>query len=612
MASYYIERIVATGPNRTPSVVTFKPGLNIICGASDTGKTAILKSIKFIFGGDKPFPKETGFNSITMKVATLNGFITFERKLGKNTVSVISKVDFINSGEYDIEYNDKEGNKHPVINSVWLKLIGINRVPMIIKNKDFVRRHLKWTTFLRSFYLNENDIGTSESIILPSQNTAEPLFLSALVFLIKGQDFADIDVQENVSISAAKKNAVETFVNNHVSIVSKKRNVLKEELKAFDGVDIESEIQCLVDKLSDSEGAITAATEESKDLLGTLLEYKEKEAEFQMIYYRYQSLKSQYISDIQRLTFITEGESLMKDVPSNDKCPFCDSAITPKSRKSYIEASRSELARIISQLQGLNESESDIISALNEVRSKLEKLEDRHSEIELLIEEELTPHLNELKAAISKYRTYIQLQNKIEVLHTVSQDLQATLIEEHKSPKEKIVFRPKDHFPKDFNFNMDEYAYNILEECQYQGLNAVHFNLGRFDLEVNGERKSESHGKGYRAFINTVLGLVFRHYYINNAIYNPGLFMVDTPLLGLDQGVDDQNPESMKKGLLQYFIKHQSEGQTIIVENSKDLPDIDYESAGAKVIEFTHDNYVSKYKESRYGFLIGVVSKENA
>lgn len=612
MASFYIERIIATGPNRIPSVVTFKPGLNIICGASDTGKTAILKSIKFIFGGDKPFPKETGFDTITMRVATLNSFVTFERKLGKNIVNVTSEVEFINSGEYDIEYNDKKGNKRPVINSVFLKLIGINHEPMIIKNKDFVRRHLKWTTFLRSFYLNEDDIGTSESIILPSQSTSVPLFLSALVFLFTGQDFADIEVQETEAISAARKNAVEAFVNKHISTVSKKRNALQEDLKSFDGVDIESEIQCLVDKLSDAEGALISATEESKDLLGTLLEYKEKEAECQMIYSRYQSLKSQYTSDIQRLTFIAEGESLMKDVPSSDNCPFCDSAITRQSRKSYLEASRSELARIISQLQGLIESESDIISELNDVRCKLEKLENRHSEIELLVEEELTPHVNELKAAIAKYRIYIQLQNEIEVLHTVSQDLQTTLIEESETPKEKIVFKPKDHFPKDFNTKMGKYAYNILEECQYQGLNTAHFNLGRFDLEVNGERKSESHGKGYRAFINTVLGLAFRHYYTNNAVYNPGLFMVDTPLLGLDQGLDDQSPESMKKGLFQYFIKHKSEGQTIIVENSRELPDIDYEAVGAKVLEFTHGNYVSKYKESRYGFLIGVTGKENS
>ena len=52
---FYIEKLTATGPNREPSSITFEPGLNIICGASDTGKTAILKSIKFMFGGEKPF-----------------------------------------------------------------------------------------------------------------------------------------------------------------------------------------------------------------------------------------------------------------------------------------------------------------------------------------------------------------------------------------------------------------------------------------------------------------------------------------------------------------------------------------------------------------------------
>lgn len=84
--------------------------------------------------------------------------------------------------------------------------------------------------------------------------------------------------------------------------------------------------------------------------------------------------------------------------------------------------------------------------------------------------------------------------------------------------------------------------------------------------------------------------------------------MVDTPLLGLDQGVDDNAPTSMRTALFQYFIDNQSEGQMIVVENTKDLPDLDYEARDAKVIEFTHGKYVSKYKESRYGFLHDVYS----
>jgi len=78
---------------------------------------------------------------------------------------------------------------------------------------------------------------------------------------------------------------------------------------------------------------------------------------------------------------------------------------------------------------------------------------------------------------------------------------------------------------------------------------------------------------------------------------------VDTPLLGLDQGVEDSAPTSMRTALFQYFLDHQSNGQIIVVENTKNLPDLDYEANGAKVIEFTHNKYKSKYKENRYGFL---------
>lgn len=85
-------------------------------------------------------------------------------------------------------------------------------------------------------------------------------------------------------------------------------------------------------------------------------------------------------------------------------------------------------------------------------------------------------------------------------------------------------------------------------------------------------------------------------------MYNPGIFIVDTPLLGLDQGVEDSAPESMRSALFQYFIDNQSLGQMIVVENTKDLPELDYISRNVNVMEFTHDKYNSIYN-SRYGFL---------
>lgn len=482
---------------------------------------------------------------------------------------------------------------------------------MIIKNQDFERQRLSWKTIMGLFWLKEQEIENPKSVILPEVSTQYPYFFACLIYLLTGNNYPDAQEQDKDEISKAKRNAVQQFVNRQIAQMSNKREQLQQQLSAFGDINVEEEIQKSIDNLSETEESIVAATEESKDLLGTLMGFKEKEAEIATTYSQFQSLKSQYTADIKRLTFIVEGEVHMHSISENTNCPFCNGTIQPQHRKSYIEASKAELTRIIAQLQGLAESENDVTTELNEVRNKIKDLEEHRAEIDTLIEKELTPHADALKAGIRQYRSYVQLKQEISVLHTISQDWNAELQKQDAEPEDKSKFKPKEHFPEGFNTRMDEIAYDILEKCQYEGLNTAHFNMGTFDLQVNGLPKEDSHGKGYWAFINTVLGLTFREYLQETATYKPGLFVVDTPLLGLDQGVEDNAPSSMRTALFQYFIDHQDTGQMIVVENTKDLPDLDYIAGGAKVIEFTQDKYESKY-ENRYGFLYDVYSQQDS
>jgi hypothetical protein len=483
-------------------------------------------------------------------------------------------------------------------------LMGIKKLPMIIKNQDFERLRLKWNTIMKFFWLKEHEIENPKSVLLPSSPTQNPYFFASLLFLLTGNDFPDAEEQDKDEISKAKRDAVRQFVNDRIFQMSQKREELKEALSAFGDLDVESEIQKLIDNLSETETSIAAATDESKDLLSTLLSFKEKEAETKITYSHFQSLKSQYTADIKRLSFIVDSEVSFHSIDRNEKCPFCDGVIKPKDRNSYIETAKAEMNRILMQLHGLAESENDVSETLVEIQWKIENIEERRSEIEKWIETELTPQADKLREGISQYRSYIQLQQESTVLHNVSQDWLLELQkQEHDENPEKPKFKPKDHFPKEFNADLDKIAFSVLSDCKYEGLNTAHFNMGTFDLEINGLAKENSHGKGYWAFINTVLGLAFRQYLEKRAAHKPGIFVVDTPLLGLDQGVEDSAPTSMRTALFQYFLDHQSNSQIIVVENTKNLPDLDYEANGAKVIEFTHNKYKSKYKENRYGFL---------
>ena len=180
MSKFYIESITAHGSGKNDSVVSFGEGLNIIQGFSNTGKTCVVRCIDFIYGSStKPFEKNTGYNKVSMRIVTQNGAITFSRTIGRNQFQVVSENSEIESGTYDIAYKQKQ--KNPVINGVWLKLIGIEGEPMIPKNIDFVKSHLTWRTLASVFYVTEKHIVRPESVVLPEQRTGDTQLLSALL-----------------------------------------------------------------------------------------------------------------------------------------------------------------------------------------------------------------------------------------------------------------------------------------------------------------------------------------------------------------------------------------------------------------------------------------------
>ena len=164
-----------------------------------------------------------------------------------------------------------------------------------------------------------------------------------------------------------------------------------------------------------------------------------------------------------------------------------------------------------------------------------------------------------------------------------------------------MEYHPKEYFDDSFQERLDDMFKTALTDCQYENLTTARFNMKDFDIEVNGHKKAHVNGQGYCSFLNSVVAVVFRCYMEKYAKYDPGFVVIDTPLLGLDQGVDDGDPESMRTALFNFFIKHQTDGQLIILENIRHLPDIDFEKAGANVITFTRG-----HEDGRYGFLLDV------
>lgn len=600
MGNYYIECIAAHGSGKKDAAIHFTDGLNIIQGYSDTGKTCVLKCIDYIFGSsEKPFDTNTGYTYVTMRVVTPHGEISFTRYVGKNQIQVVSTVPGIDTDTYDIKYRSNQ--KKPVINSVWFKLLGIEGEPMIVSNSDFEKRHLTWRTITKLAYIRETNIHQPESIIEPTQVVEKTLFLSALLYLVSGRDFAETDAKTKKEIRVARRKAVEEYVNKQLGNIAERKKAVTENLTAFANVDVEAEMAHIISDIKDTDTAITQAVNESKDLLGKIMSIEEKAAECDVLLSRYKTLRGQYTADVRRLTFIVEGEIEYQGVPHTTKCPFCDSKMETRNRTSYIEAAKAELSRIVAQLNGLAATEEDVRKEQAEIENELQTLRSKRADIEAMIDEQLRPKADALQTALTSYRSYISLKQEMTIIEAFSESWTTDLRELPTETDDTVKYRPKEYFDDSFLASMDAYAMSILKECSYENLTSARFNLSDFDIEVNGGKKSANHGKGFCAFLNTVVALMFRKYLANDAKYNPGLLMIDTPLLGLDQGVDDAAPESMRSALFRYFMNNQRDGQLIVVENLEHIPNLDYAKSGAKVITFTKGRF-----EGRYGFLDGI------
>lgn len=607
MSGFYIKKVIAKSAVKGDASVTFGKGLTIIQGRSDSGKTCVANCIDFIFGGsvDKPFKETAKYDGVSMIVVSNDnkGEVTLHRTVGKNQVEVSSNIDEIESGTYDVNY--RKGAKNPPLNEVWLKLIGIEQETMIVANARFEKKRLTWRNLLRVFYLDENRVDDIDSIVEPKHRYMEnTLFLSALLFLITGRTFTETDAQEKKEIKKARRVAVKEYVNRKIQDAAERKEQLEKDLHIFEGADVEEQIAKATAALQETQRKIDRALTESQRILSSILEAEERAAECDVLLTRYHRLAVQYKADIQRLSLIVEGEEAYQKVPQSTKCPYCEGTIAPRKRISYIASSKVEMERTMTQLSGLEDTEKDVEDRKKEIRAELEELKRQRDALESKIKTELRPQENEQQNTVNAYKSYLRISSEIALIEAYATDFgnDLTALETEQKDDKSIEYHPKDYFGDDFATTMSEYADSILKECCYSGLLRAHFNFSTFDIEVNGEDKGTSHGKGYRSYLNTVMIMMLRKYLSVNAKFDPHIFIIDTPLHGFDDGMDETMPDSMRAGLYRYFMNHQDEGQLIIIENLDHIPHLDFEKHGAVVETFEKIESPDK----RYGFLNGV------
>ena len=609
MRRFHITQIAASGMGVDYSPVSFEDGVNFIVGPSNTGKSYVIGCIDFLFGGKEvPFSMtDTGYDTITMTLESDDGHIFEATRMieegetgdkGSNVVAVASDLPEVKGTEYKISNNE--------YSDLLLSLIGIDKRVRIIGTQAPKEENLTIRTLFHFFFINEDNIfGKPTPFDIPkhSKITAS---LTSLLYLCNGDDLKRYLPQvsaEELEKRATQKTGVINYLNRKISDLTEQKKQLEASMAAEANIDIEAKIDEFMSEIEKTEREIVDASEESRQLLAKIFEFNAKLQEARYLSSSYKGLRSQYKSDIKRLAFIVDGDAKGKAIRQKPNCPFCGHDIDEEEdvRTSYVGSAKAELARIRLQLEDLEKTEADTAREITALEEKLTELNKRNNRITQLLNQKLRPHVAELRSAVAEYKRIQELRKKLESISYMSVDLGVDVFQKENEEDEKATkFDAKDAFDRQIWKALSDQINTMIKACQYTGTPESYLSIDTVDVVVGGRHK-KTQGKGYRAFLNTLMLFNLMKYLETSGKYAPHFLFLDSPILSLKEKkykIADKEKATvgMKESLIQYIIDNCGKNQVIIAEN--ELPEnVDYSKVN--LITFSQE----EGEGLRYGFL---------
>lgn len=590
---YYIKKLVLRTKEGSTSEIEFKKGLNIIYGESNTGKSLVVDCIDYLYGASgHRFDEKLEIDKLSLVLNVDQGEVILSRSVGGNVIEVTSTNPTIRAGTYRVKAENDS------ISEFWLSLLNIKPGTKIVKTQSGGIQNLTFRTFSHIFTVDEDRIISQKSILANNSSRSDkpdfPIY-SALLYLATEKSYAPEQPGKSPQTRKERKDAVQKFVQRSLIQLESNKEIEQQALFDKKPEDLQKELDHIIDNLASAKGELADNTKKWNDVSQSIIEINKEVNELNVLFNRNEILKKQYISDIGRLGFIVEGETQEKEIPELKRCPFCNSDLENKEHQSCIDAAVAESRRIKLQVEDLLSVQKSISREIDELGNQKKSLENLLAEIETKINRELEPKIGELKLKLTDYSSALKHSKAMEMIENfggvLTKELKVTEDEESK----KLDIKIKDYFNDEIGEQLSEELNNLLSECKYHNFVNAYYDESTGDVIVNGHEKKRQ-GKGFRAFLNTVMVLAIQNTLQKLNGHAPSVIILDSPILSLKEKEDDNDKvtDTMKMGLFKHLVDYQESNQIIVIEN--DIPKIDYKNTN--LIEFTKDT-----RSGRYGLI---------
>jgi len=582
-----------TGNDKPNAGVTFMPGLNVLFGASNTGKSFTVKAIDFMLGGSSPLPEigeRDGYDRSWLSLTLpKSGDVTILRALAGGAYELLPG----HVVEADPKRKDKRklSAKHNAtrpdnMSQFLLSELDLSRKE-IAEDVYGSKRSVSFRDLVRYCLIDEAAIQSETSPAESGQFTGTTPEHSILKLMLTGQD-------DSAIVTVADKKTFTTTTTAKVEIIEELLKSVNDEIESdYPDIDeLKDQSARLERTYAEAQNAAQAAQDSIRSKLQTknslaLAIYRatQRRNEIQINYGRFEQLEDVYASDIKRLESIEEAGFILS-LSGEQPCPLCGASPDDQSHShgmsdinSAQRAANVEIAKIRKQQLELRQT----IQSLDQEGVLIEKSLDELEEDLVLIETDLQRMAPNVSG--SKKR----LDEVLEVRDHIRRGLDLLLQRQNLVDRKEALLRAKPATkadrptlgaPGNVMHDFAQTVSGVLKAWKFPGDCHVSFDEGAYDLRIDGKKRKDN-GKGVRAVTHAAFKVALLMYCSERQLPHPGFLVLDTPLLTYRDPLRTNNPlsadeEALKRSSLKdHFFEHLSEvsklGQIIVVENV-DLP----------------------------------------
>lgn len=596
VSGFTISSLTLIGDGVPNAMIQLQPGLNVIAGPSDTGKTFIVQCIDFMFGGSKapkPIPESKHYH--TARLCIRNGVQESEFELERALKGGDFRLRIDGQAERVLSAKNKAGNTDN-ISQFLLSLTGLTD-KKVRTNQQGKTRDVSFRDLARLVVVDEESVISETSPVHSGQYTDKTVEAAVFRLLLTGMDDSSLIAVEDPKVARGRQAGKAEVLG----LLLDRTKVRVDELGLTGNIVQWREKLILEDKLYAAAEAELAQVQQSAATLeqdrrhawAQLRQIESKTAVLSELQNRFDLLGQQYESDLARLESTAEA-GLRLGQMNEETCPVCGAAAqyhnhddqqTLATPEAISQSCVAEIAKIKSLFDDLILTKINNAENISNLISDAERAKAELDAASRELQESLKPRIEtallkfrESQTQRDAYTRAIELTGRISEMENLQNGYKQKKIE-------KVASLSASSLRSDETEEFSKEVEELLRLWHFPNLDRVTFSESDQDIVISGRARA-THGKGVRAIAHAAFNLALMSFCVRHHRPHPGIVLIDSPLVVYREPDVDEGgfASDVKDSFYRSIGKQFKYAQVIIFENEDPPQDVD---AMANVIRFT-------------------------